>query len=150
MKQYFIFSVLFASMLLSNSIFAQDLYVYKLIGKSQNDVTKKYGKPVHKDISDPTMICMFYKSPGGTMIFVSDKEGVYQVESTVSYSTEEKARLEFDKVIQSSLNDRWQIDTVTVNDFYIHGTGVKIDLQLCENKLSKKFDVRVKANKSEE
>ena len=42
------------------------------------------------------------------------------------------------------------VDTVTTSDFHLHKKGTKVDLQMNENKLSKKFDIRIKANKVED
>lgn len=129
---------------------AQDISVHKFIGKSRNDVIKKYGKPVHQDNSDPAMICMFYQTKTNRMIFVSDKNGVYQSEATVNYSSEAKARNAVDDFISSSVADGFAVDTVTINDFELSKTGVKADLQVSENKITKKFDVNVKARRSED
>jgi len=40
------------------------------------------------------------------------------------------------------------VDTVSTSDFRLDKSGVKVDLQLYENKLSKKFEISVKANKT--
>lgn len=129
---------------------AQDIAVQNLIGKSKSEVIKKYGKPVHQDNSDPAMICMFYQDKTTRMIFVSDKDGVYQSEATVSYSTETSARNAVDKFIVNSVADGFEVDTVTTNDFEIHKKGVKTDLQLSENKITKDYIVSVKARRSED
>lgn len=129
---------------------AQDISVHKFIGKTKADVIKKYGNPVHQDNSNPDMICMFYQTKTYRMIFVSDKDGVYQSEATTNYSSEAKARTAIDDLIKNSVADGFAIDTVSVNDFQLHKTGVKADLQISENKITKKFDVSVKAHKSED
>lgn len=129
---------------------AQDISVHKFIGKTKNDVIKKYGNPVHQDNSDPNMLCMFYQTKTNRMIFVSDKNGVYQSEATVNYSSESKARSAVDKLISSSVVDGFAVDTVTINDFQLSKTGVKADLQVTENKITKNFDVSVKAHRSED
>lgn len=129
---------------------AQDVSVQNLIGKSKSEVIKKFGNPVHQDNSDPAMMCMFYQDKTTRMIFVSNKEGVYQSEATVTYSTEASARNAVDKFITNSVANGFAVDTVTTNDFEVHKTGVKTDLQLSENKISKKYVVSVKARKSED
>ena len=129
---------------------AQDISVHKFIGKTRNDVIKKYGNPVHQDNSDPNMMCMFYQTKTNRMIFVSDKDGVYQSEATVNYDTEARARNAVDDFISSSVADGFVVDTVTINDFELSKTGVKADLQISENKITKNFDVNVKANRSED
>jgi len=129
---------------------AQDVAVHNLIGKSKSEVIKKFGNPVHQDNSDPAMMCMFYQDKITRMIFVSNKEGVYQSEATVEYNSESKARNAVDKFIANSLADGFAIDTVSANDFEIYKSGVKTELQLNENKLTKNFVVSVKARKSED
>lgn len=150
MKALRIFYLILISVILSTqSIIAQGIEIHNLIGKKQSDVTKKYGNPVHKDNSNPDMICMFYKNPNGTMVFVSDKDGVYQAEANITYNAESEARKAIDNFIQSSLAGGYQVDSVTVNDFKLHHTGVNVELHIAENKISKKFEVRVKSNRSE-
>jgi len=129
---------------------AQDISVHKFIGKSKSDVIRKYGNPNHQDNSNPDMMCMFYQTKTNRMIFVSDKDGVYQSESTTNYSSEANARTAVDELIKNSVADGFDVDTVSVNDFQIHMTGVKTDVQMTENKITKNFDVSVKAHKSED
>jgi hypothetical protein len=129
---------------------AQDISVHKFIGKTRNDVIKKYGNPVHQDNSDPNMMCMFYQTKTNRMIFVSDKDGVYQSEATVNYDTEARARNAVDDFISGSIADGFAVDTVSINDFELSKTGVKADLQISENKITKNFDVNVKARRSED
>ena len=129
---------------------AQDISVHKFIGKVKADVIKKYGNPVHQDNSDPNMMCMFYQSKNNRMIFVSDQTGIYQSEATANYSTEAKARSSVDEFITSSVANGFNVDTVSVNDFQLSKTGVKADLQINENKITKNFDVSVKVRRSED
>ena len=143
--KYFLFSAIITCLSI-----AQDISVHNFIGKSQKDVVKKYGKPVHKDNSNPEMICSFYKSGSNTMIFVADKKGIYQAEASKSYDTEGKARSEIDALITTSIAHSFFIDTVSINDFNIYKSGVKVDLQISENKLTNKFDIRVNAKRSED
>jgi len=129
---------------------AQDISVHKFIGKTKADVIKKYGNPVHQDNSNPDMLCMFYQTKTNRMIFVSDKNSVYQSESTSNFSSEDGARKAIDELIKNSVADGFAVDTVSANDFQLHKTGVKTDLQISENKITKNFDVNVKAHKSED
>lgn len=150
MKVLGILYLILISVIINNQcIIAQDIEIHNLIGKKQSDVTKKYGNPVHKDNSNPDMICMFYKNANGTMVFVSDKDGVYQAEANITYNAESEARKAIDNFIQSSLAGGYQVDSVTVNDFKLQHTGVNVELHIVENKISKKFEVRVKSNRSE-
>jgi hypothetical protein len=129
---------------------AQDISVHKLIGKTKSNVIKKYGNPAHQDNSDPDMMCMFYQTKTNRMIFVSDKNGVYQSEATANYDAEAKARSAVDDFIIDSVADGFAVDTISINDFQLHKTGVKADLQISENKITKNFDVSVKARRSED
>jgi hypothetical protein len=129
---------------------AQDIGVHNLIGKKQSDVIKKYGNPVHKDNSNPSMLCMFYKTNTSSMIFVADGNGVYQAEATKIFGKENSARSEVDLFISNSTTGGFVVDTVTTSDFHLRKKGTKVDLQLSENKLSNKFEIKVKANKVED
>lgn len=131
-------------------IFSQDIAVHKMIGKSTATVIQKYGKPVHQDNSNPSMVCMFYQNQTKRMIFVSNKNGVYQSEATATYNTESSARSDIDKFISASVSDGFGIDTISINDFFLQKPGTKVDLQLSENKINKIFEVNVKARKSED
>jgi len=131
-------------------LIAQDISVHEFIGRTKSDVIKQYGNPVHQDNSNPDMMCMFYQTKTTRMIFVSNNEGVYQSEATINYGTEAKARTVVDNCIKSSLAGGFKVDTVSVNDFQLSKTGVKATLQLSENKISKSFEVSVKANRSED
>jgi len=129
---------------------AQDISVHYFIGKPKSDVIKKYGNPAHQDNSDPNMMCMFYQTKTLRMIFVANKNGVYQSEATASYDSESKARNVVDNFIATSIKNEFAVDTVSVNDFQLYKTGVKAALQMSENKISKNYDVSVKANRSED
>ena len=146
----FFFVSFFLICLIPLLLSAQDISVHKFIGKTKSDVIKKYGNPVHQDNSNPDMMCMFYQTKTKRMIFVSDKNGVYQSEATATYNAEAKARSVVEDFITGSVADGFAVDTVSINDFQLHKTGVKADLQISENKITKNFDVSVKAHKSED
>ena len=131
-------------------LIAQDISVHKFIGKTKSEVIKKYGNPVHQDNSNPDMMCMFYQTKTNRMIFVANKEGIYQAEATTTYDSETKARNIFNKFIADCRADGFEADSISANDFQLHKTGVKADLQLSENKITKNFDVSVKARRSED
>ncbi|NWG27544.1 MAG: hypothetical protein HXY48_03305 [Ignavibacteriaceae bacterium] len=148
-RNYFFVSF-FLMCLIPVFLSAQDISVHKYIGKSKSDVIKKYGNPAHQDNSNPDMMCMFYQTKTNRMIFVSDKDGVYQSEATANYDSELKARKAIDDLIKNSIADGFAVDTVSANDFQLHKVGVKVDLQTSENKITKNFDVSVKAHRSED
>jgi len=143
--------LIFIFILISSQLsHAQDLNIHYMIGKKQSEVIKKYGNPVHRDDTNPEMLCMFYKSKLNTMIFVSNKTAVYQIESSKTYDTIKDAMKDLDACIAKSAADGFAIDSVTTSDFRLHAKGVKADLQLSENKLSNKFEIRMKAHKTED
>lgn len=146
----FLFALIFLLCFIFIETSAQDISVQKLIGQSKSEVIKKYGNPVHQDNSDPAMMCMFYQDKTTRLIFVSDKAGVYQAEATVTYISETSARNILDKFISNSVANGFVVDTVSTSDFEVHKTGVKTDLQISENKITKNFVVSVKARKSED
>ncbi len=40
------------------------------------------------------------------------------------------------------------MDTVSTEDFVLNKEGVNVQLQLCENKITKKYEIRVKARRT--
>jgi hypothetical protein len=145
-----IFASFILTFLITPLITAQDLNVHYMIGEKQSVVTQKYGNPVHQDNSSPEMMCMFYQTKTSRLIFVANKEGVYQSEATASYDSETSARKDITDLISGSLSKGFEVDSVSTSDFHLHKHGLRIDVRMTENKLSKKYEVSVKANKSEE
>ena len=142
--------LLFVSFLIPTLLTAQDINVHLMIGEKQSAVTKKYGKPVHQDNSSPEMMCMFYQTKTIRMIFVSNSGGVYQSEATATYDADRIARKQLNDFITGSVSNNFEVDSVSADDYHLHKPGVRVDLQLSENKLSKKFEISVKAHKSED
>lgn len=147
-KNIFI-SVFFFLFFFSERIICQNVEVHYFIGKSAKEVINKFGNPIHKDDSNPDMVCMFYKNNKGSKIFVSDKSGIYQAEASESFTTDNEARSIVDQFISNSVKNGFAIDTVSISDFRVTKKGIRADLQIAENKLSKTFDVKVKATRSE-
>jgi hypothetical protein len=133
---------------MSFTLIAQDINVQKAVGKKRADVIKLFGNPVHQDNSNPSMRCMFYKGTNYTLTFVADEEGVYQAEASATYEDEAKARSVIDDLLQDC-GKEFKIDSVSASDFGLSKPGVRADVQLAENKLSKKYDIRIKAVRSE-
>ncbi len=149
MKTTNMFFIILYSFALSILMPAQDINVHYMIGKKQSQVIKKYGNPVHRDDSNSAMLCMFYKSNQNSMIFVANKAGVYQSEANKIYVTRSDALKDLDFCIAISVTNGYSVDTVSISDFRLRSTGVRADIQMMENKLTDKFEIRVKANKSE-
>jgi len=147
-KMFFV--LFFLIFMIPDLLTAQDISVHFFIGKPKSDVIKEYGNPAHQDNSNPDMMCMFYQTKTNRMIFVSNKEGVYQSEATINYETEAKARNVVDDCITLSVKNGFAVDTVSTNDFELYKKGIKAVLQVNENKITKNYDVSVKANKSED
>ena len=147
-KKYFFFSF-FLICLIPILLIAQDISVHEFIGKPKSDVIKQYGNPAHQDNSNPDMMCMFYQTKTNRMIFVANKEGIYQSEANVNYDSEASARKAIEDLMKNSIAEGFAVDSISVNDFQVHKTGVKADVQMTENKITKYFDVSVKAHKSE-
>ena len=145
---YFFASLCIVLFFLSTMNFAQDINVHYYIGKKTSDVIKKFGNPVHQDNSNPSMQCMFYKNSSGNMIFVSDEAGIYQAESTTSYNKQSDARSSIGSFISGSVSEGFSVDTLSTSEFDLKKAGVKVNLQVFENKSSQKFDIRVKANRT--
>ncbi len=143
------FPIIIVFLLLSENLIAQNIEVHNFIGRPNKEVISKFGNPVHKDDSNPSMVCMFYKSSSGSKIFVSDNSGVYQAEASESFNSEKDARSIVDKFISNSITNGFTIDTVSISDFRVTKKGIRADLQMAENKLSKTFEVKVKAARSE-
>lgn len=139
----------FIALLAAGSTYSQSIDVHNFIGKPRNEVVKKFGNPVHKDESNPDMICMFYKGKTGSMIFVSDRKVVYQAEATQMMNTEDDARNKVSSFITESIANGFEVDTISVNDYQLQKPGTKVDLQCYENKISKNFELRVKARRTE-
>ncbi|MFA3784065.1 hypothetical protein ABRY23_13475 [Melioribacteraceae bacterium 4301-Me] len=145
----FISSLLFVTMFLSlnNTLFAQDVAVCKLIGKSNSDVIKKYGKPIHQDLSNPEMQCLFYQTKDYRLVFVSNKDGVYQAEGELKYNSKENANAVIHSFLTECISDSLLVDTVNTSEYNVKGKNFKMNISLYENNFSKKYEVRVKANR---
>ncbi|MCF8241483.1 MAG: hypothetical protein K9J16_08845 [Melioribacteraceae bacterium] len=143
-------SILFILMLTVPLVTAQDIKVHEMIGKPMNDVFKRFGKPVHQDKSNPAMHCVFYKSSTRQIVFVADKQGVYQAELTEAYGAEQKANDAIKNLLDECINQDCRVDTVNAAEFNLKGHGVKFNISLFQNSYSKKYEIRVKANRSED
>jgi hypothetical protein len=128
---------------------AQDINVHKAIGKKQSEVIKLFGSPAHQDNSNSSMRCMFYKGANYTLTFVADEKGVYQAEASATYEDELKARAALTKLLQGCCKEEYKVDSVSVSDYDVSRPGVRADIKLAENKTNNKFDIRIKAARSE-
>lgn len=133
----------------TGALFPQDIFVHYCIGKNRTAVEKNYGKPLHIDTSNPKMICMFYQDKISRFIFVADEKGVYQAEVYKSYSSKKLADKDISKIISESSGKGFISDTVSVNDYQLQKPGVRAEIQISENKITSKYDLKIKAFRTE-
>lgn len=133
--------------LLVSSLTAQDVFAYKFIGKPRTDVVQKYGKPVHMDNTDPSMVCMFYKSNQDQMVFVSDQNSVYQVEVTKSFSSKASAINQLEELLAEAVKENYKTDTLSVSEFKLDNNDAGFTAILMHNDNLSKYEVRVKASR---
>lgn len=131
----------------SSLIYSQGIEIINFIGKTNNDVLKAYGKPVHKDNSIPSMISWFYQNKGDRFVFVSDDSGIYQTEACLNYSSIEYAKKIVDQFISDCVKDGFSVDTLSENEFHLQDKKISTDLFMIENKVSKKIVVNIKGKK---
>lgn len=143
-----VFLILFSAAFVSN-YYAQQVKYCQMIGKDINDIIKAYGKPVHQDLSNPDMKCVFYQTKTSRTTFVVGKDGVYQIQADLSYDTEKEAVKSIDGFLNDCGAQSYEIDTLSVGNYNIKAPGVKMSLNLFQNTYLKKYEVKFKADKSE-
>lgn len=144
-----LFLLIIISAIITSNLFPQQVKYCQMIGKDVNDVLKTYGKPVHQDMSNPDMKCVFYQTKTSRTTFIAGKDGVYQIQADLSYDTEKDAM----KTISGFLGDcgaqSYEIDTLSEGNYNIKAPGVRMTLNLFQNTYLKKYEVKFKAEKSE-
>ena len=144
-----IFFLMIISTVIFSDICAQQVKYCQMIGKGINDIIKIYGKPVHQDLSNPDMKCVFYQTKTSRTTFIAGNEGVYQIQADLSYDTENEAM----KTIGGFLGDcgaqSYEIDTLSIGNYNIKAPVVRMSLNLFQNTYLKKYEVKFKAEKSE-
>lgn len=128
---------------------AQDINVTKLIGKSLDSAIKILGRPAHQDRSNEEMECVFYKSKNHQIILVANKQGIYQAEAMKGYNDKQSAQNMLHSIIAEALKSGCVVDTVNTTEYNIDKKGCEANVILMENPSSKKFEVRIKANRRE-
>ena len=127
---------------------AQDIKVHEMIGKTVDQVIANYGKPAHQDRSNPAMECVFYKTKKHQIVFVANESGVFQAEGSNYYNSKSSAEKAMSKLIAKCVKGGFTSDTLNVAEFNLHKTGIDMNLSLFENTYSKKYELKVKANKT--
>lgn len=144
-----IFFLMIVSAAIVSGLFAQQVKYCQMIGKDVNDIIKVYGKPVHQDLSNPDMKCVFYQTKTSRTTFIAGKGGVYQIQADLSYETEKEAIKSIDGFLGDCGSQSYQIDTLSIGNYNIKAPGVRMSLNLFENTYLKKYEVKFKAEKSE-
>ena len=121
--------------------FAQDLDAYKFLGKTSEDVRNHYGKPVHIEDSNPSMICIFYKTNKNTMTFVSDENSIFQTDVLVFYENQSAAKTELDKVISQANQQSFATDTLSSTEFKLKKESVVFDVEMVPDPNSTKYEI---------
>lgn len=128
---------------------AQQVKYCQMIGKSVNQIINTFGKPVHQDLSNPDMKCIFYQTKSQRTTFIADKSGVYQIQADLSFDTQKDAMKSIDGFLADCGSQNYQVDTLNAGNYNIKASGVKMSLNLFENTYLKKYEVKFKAEKSE-
>ena len=138
------------SLFLNSFLISQNLNVHDMIGENLDVVIKTFGKPAHQDRANKAMECMFYKTKNYQMVFVANEEGVYQAEGSNSVTSKSSAEGIINDFLKDCKDKGFIIDTLNVSEFNLKKPGVKMNISLFENTFSAKYEVKVKANRSEE
>ena len=133
------------SFISATKLFSQELTVYQFIGKNKADIIKEYGKPIHSDESNPDMICIFYKKNQDTMIFVSDKTSVYQVDSMKLFPSEAAAITAINKTMESAISQSFTPDTLSSNNYNLYKPGVEFNISLTKAPTGTDYQVKIHA-----
>jgi len=128
---------------------SQETSLCEMIGKKTSTVISKYGKPQHHDKSSPSAECIFYQKKNVRYAFIADKAGIYQLQVDYSYNSENEAYKAIDKFLSECGLKSLQVDTVNNGDYKIRGSGLKMELILFQNTYAGKYEVKLKAEKTE-
>ena len=142
-----IFILVFFLLICGDVILSQDIPVYEMIGKKISTVVNTYGKPDHRDNSSPPIECLFYQSKYLRMVFVGDKDGIFQAESCRSLNSESSAKSHLRDIISGCIEKSIKVDTLNTEDFKISTTQMRAEVTLFKNSYSNKYEVRIKAGK---
>ena len=144
-----LFSLIIISVAITSNYSAQQVKYCQMIGKKIDDVIKTYGKPVHQDLSNPDMKCIFYQTKTSRTTFIAGQEGVYQIQADLSFDTEKEALKSIDTFLGDCGSQSYEIDTLSVGNYNIWAPGVKMSLNLYQNTYLKKYEEKFKADKTE-
>ena len=137
----------FLLLIIPTSLLAQDKPVYDLIGEKISKVAAAYGKPTYHDKSSPEMECIFYKSKTNRMVFVGNKEGIYQAEMCTTITEQGTAKNVFDRIIARSISEGFKADTLSSEVINLKRPGTEMDMSLFNNTYAKQYEINLKAKK---
>ena len=135
-------------LLIPTSLLAQDNAVYKLIGEKISKVSVTYGKPTYHDKSTPEMECIFYKAKTNRMVFVGNKDGIFQAEMCTTITDKGSAKKVFDSIISKSVKEGFSVDTLTAEKINLKRPGTEMDVSLFNNTYAKQYEINLKAKKT--
>lgn len=143
-----LFLILFSAGFFAQNNFAQDLDAYKFIGKRIEDVRNHYGKPIHIEDSNPSMVCIFYKKDKNTMTFVSDENSIFQADVLVFYETKNAAKTELNKVVSQANQQSFAADTLSSMEFKLKKEDVAFDIAMAQDPNSTKYEISIHAKRN--
>jgi hypothetical protein len=136
-------------LLASSMLFAQEMKYCEMIGKDVKEVLRVYGKPVHQDLSNPSMKCVFYQSKSSRAAFISDQDGVYQIQVDLTYDSEKEAQKSISKFLLNCVQNDYKVDTLDITNFAVKAPSIKMNLNLFRNDYLNKYEIKFKADRSE-
>ncbi|AFN74557.1 hypothetical protein MROS_1320 [Melioribacter roseus P3M-2] len=133
---------------LGANFYSQDLSLCEFIGKSSGEVIKKFGKPKFHDKSNPAMECIFYQNNKARMAFISDKDGVFQIQVDFMYNNKAQADKALGEFLDMCATKSLEVDTLSAADYKITGKGIRMELSMFNNTYTKKYEIKFKAEKT--
>ena len=140
------FLIILVSLLCHQNSFAQK-DSYDMIGKKISYAIKVFGKPAYHDKSNPDMECIFYRTKTNRLVFVGNKTGIYQSEKSDFFSNENQATKEISRTLSKCISRGFAVDSLAGQSYEVKLDNCKLEISLFENKVLKKFEVRVKSYK---
>ena len=128
-------------------LLAQDKTIYDFIGGKISNATAAYGKPTHHDKSIPEMECIFYKTKTNRIVFVGNKNGIFQAEQCTTITEEGSAKKVFDQIISRSISDGFIADTLSSDMVNLIRSGTDMSVSFFNNTYAKQFEINLKAKK---
>lgn len=137
----------FLLLIIPSTFLAQSRPVYDMIGRKISTISDSYGKPTYHDKSSPEMECIFYKSKTNRMVFVGNREGIFQAEMCTTITDAGRARKVFDDIIAKSMKSGFKSDTLSNDMVNLVRPGTNVDLSIFHNTYAKQFEINLKAKK---